>query len=1058
MFKYKSALLLSFLLSLPLSSFSQEQDSTAAIHFVYGSDTSTPGINVIDKTSLYNNSGFELFASPTGNTAKVMQQSYRDQFKDSYGNSLPLTWWMQGGSLYRYATNTNIPLGSTMSIHLMQKYHTNKVKELGDEMTFHYHTWEWSDVNGDGRFYWNQTDDFNNVKDDFMLTLAEHLVEEEMFPVSFRSGWHYMDNAWQATLNDWIPFSLHNNSPVETNPAVEPIDNLIDWGHATLDFIPFQPSGQDYQVGGGDRGWNTRSRYFLRLTEAEVRQIFEQAKAGTTQVAAIWGHLAEPTFLSNMEESLNLIYDVAEEYPEVPFHFSTAVDAMQDYLGTTDTTAPALNVSPDQGFTGVLTTIEVSTDEPIFQKSPFLVIKDVYEEYHIVHMNKSESLENHWSADISQFEEHQIAKVAVAVTDTVGNLSTKIINPLPDDIYVDNVDNGFESSVAGQEILFSSVNHIWGRNFEQFQVQPGDSVSALWSAVIPSYEAANTENQQQVYVRLPDIEDPIQKLKAVIHLNGLKVSEQTLNNYTPNQWLFLDMVSVSAGEEITTELTGYNNTESPLKFGADVVKYSALVKDRQLELPAGKLDFREVLIDEPTEIQLPLTNRGNEGLTVNNLSWNSEFVTFDTKLPFTIPAHSTELLTLTLNSLVPTLVSDTLHIESDDPLNPIISKNYQVEFRDYFRIVDNEDRGAYSEVGDWNYSSAEAYGQTSRYAFIQESGNPSATFTTIAEKGGYYNISFIVPKATNSAVRSDYELLINEELVESFRINQNLGSGNWVTLDMQYLNANDEVSIHITVPDKDQPNKVLRADAFQISYIGEELKAEVIDNNSDLYIEVGEWSPSVTEAYGNNSRYVFYDPNASATFKYPVSQTSTHHISMIVPETENASNEAQYSVYQNGSLRGSVVLNQNEKSASWRDIGSWSFVDGDTLSVVIQNIEPYNSSRVLRADAIKVQYGVPKAVSTDRLSSLPKTFSLSQNYPNPFNPTTNIQYTVSKKSNVSLKVYNVIGELVSTLKDEVHNAGFYQVTFNGANLASGIYFYRLESDSFTQTKSFTLIK
>ncbi len=1050
---FKQALLSLFLL-FSYSGFCFGQNEPAPIHFVYGSDTSTPGINVNDKTSLYNNSGFELFASPTGNAARVMEQSYRDQFKDSYGNSLPLTWWMQGGSLYRYATNTNIPLGSTMSIHLMQKYHADKVEELGDEMTFHYHTWEWSDVNGDGQFYWNQTDDFNKVKDDFMLTLAEHLLEEEMFPVSFRSGWHYMDNAWQATLNDWIPFSLHNNSPVQTNPTVEPIDNLIDWGHATLDFVPFQPSEDDYQVGGGNRGWNTRSRYFLRLTEEQVRQIFDQAKAGTTQVAAIWGHLAEPAFLGNMEQSLNLIYDVAEEYPDVPFHFSTAVDAMQDYLGTADTTAPTIEVTLNGDFTGESYLIEVSTDEPIFQKAPFLVLKDVYEKYHIIPM--TEAGENVWGSDFVNID--GVAKVAVAVTDTAGNLATKIINPLPDDIHVDNVDEGFTSPVSGQNILFSSVNHIWGRDFKQYSVQPGDSVSASWSATIPEYDAAHTQNPQQVYVRLPDIEDPVTEFKAIISLDGTKVAEQQLQNPFPNQWVFVDMISAAEGQEISTKIMAYNNTENTLHFGADVVKYSALVKDRQLELPAGKLDFLEVVINEPKEVQVPLTNRGNETLTVTDISWNSEFLTIDAELPLSIPAHNTELLTLTLNSSIPTLVSDTLYIESDDPINPSIAKNYEIEFRNYFRIVDNEDKDAYSEVGEWNYSSAEAYGQTSRYAFVQGTGNPSASFKTTAEQEGYYNISFIVPKATNSAVRSDYELLINGESVETIRINQNLGSGHWVSLDMRYLNADDEVKIIITAADKDQPSKVLRADAFQIAYIGKELDEFIIDNESDLYSEVGDWSTSVTEAYGSSSRYIGYNTEASATFKYPVNSSSTHHFSMIVPETENASNQAQYSVYQNGTFRGEVVLNQNENSGNWRDIGSWSFLEGDSVSIVVKNVETSNSNRVLRADAVKVQFGTSSFVSIDEDSQVPDSFTLSQNYPNPFNPTTQIRYTVPRQEKVSLKVYNILGELVSTLVNEVHFPGTYQVTFDGSNLASGVYFYRLEGNNYLETKTFTLIK
>ena len=1048
----KKALLISSFLA--LSVLCVAQTDPAPIHFVYGSDTSTPGINVNDKTNLYNNSGFELFASPTGNAAQVMQQSYRDQFKDSYGNSLRLTWWMQGGSLYRYATNTNIPLGSTMSIHLMQKYHMDKVKELGDEMTFHYHTWEWSDVNGDGLYYWNQTDDFNKVKDDFMLTLAEHLVEENMFPVSFRSGWHYMDNAWQSTLNDWIPFSLHNNSPVHTNPTVEPIDNLIDWGHATLDFIPFQPSEEDYQVGGGNRGWNTRSRYFLRLTKDQVRQIFEQAKAGSTQVAAIWGHLAEPTFLSNMEQSLALIYEVAEEYPDVPFHFSTAVEAMQDYLGTADTTAPTIDVTLNGDFSGSSYLIEVSTDEPIFQKSPFLVIKDVYEQYRIIPLN--ETGENSWGTDF--INTSGVAKVAVAVTDTAGNLSTKILNPLPDDIYVDNVDDGFATTASGQSVLFSSINHIWGRDIESFTVQPGDSVSASWSATMPVFESSQTESQQQVFIRLPDIKDSIQELKAVIFVDGIKVAENGLTNFIPNKWLFVDMVSVAEGEELTTQLIAYNNSDDPLHFGADVVKYSALVKDRQLELPVGKLDFREVVINEPAEVKIPLTNLGKEVLTIEDITWNSDLISFDLELPLLIPPHKTELLSLTLESSTPALVIDSLHFKSDDPVNPVISRQFQVEFRNYFQIVDNEDQDFYTESGSWNYSSAQAYGPTSRYAFIPGSGNPSAIFTTTVQEQGYYNLSFIVPKATNSAVRSDYEVFVNDVSFDTYRINQNLGSGNWISLGMIYLNSEDKVSVKVTVPDKDQPNKVLRADAFQISYIGEDIEEDFVDNESVFYSEVGDWETSVTQAYGNSSRYVFYDPAASATFKYPVTRSSTHHLSMIVPETINASNEALYSVYQSGTLRGSAVLNQNEQSGSWRDIGSWSFTEGDTLTVIVRNVEDDNSSRVLRADALKVQYGVPKYVSIKDQDQLPNTFSLSQNYPNPFNPTTRIRYTVPHRENVSLKIYNVLGELVSTLTNEVHNAGTYQLVFDGSNLASGVYFYRLEGQYFVETKSFTLIK
>jgi sugar lactone lactonase YvrE len=85
-------------------------------------------------------------------------------------------------------------------------------------------------------------------------------------------------------------------------------------------------------------------------------------------------------------------------------------------------------------------------------------------------------------------------------------------------------------------------------------------------------------------------------------------------------------------------------------------------------------------------------------------------------------------------------------------------------------------------------------------------------------------------------------------------------------------------------------------------------------------------------------------------------------------------------------------------------------------------------------------------------------FSLEQNYPNPFNPSTSIQYRVSSTSNVSLKVYDVLGNDVATLVNEEKPAGSYEVKFNAAGLSSGIYFYKLQAGSLIETKKMILMK
>jgi endonuclease/exonuclease/phosphatase family metal-dependent hydrolase len=93
-------------------------------------------------------------------------------------------------------------------------------------------------------------------------------------------------------------------------------------------------------------------------------------------------------------------------------------------------------------------------------------------------------------------------------------------------------------------------------------------------------------------------------------------------------------------------------------------------------------------------------------------------------------------------------------------------------------------------------------------------------------------------------------------------------------------------------------------------------------------------------------------------------------------------------------------------------------------------------------------------------SAKPKAFALNQNYPNPFNPTTVISYQLPKSASVKLRVFDVLGRTAATLVNARQNAGFYSVTLNAAayNLSSGVYFYRLEAESFTETKKMLLLK
>ena len=91
-------------------------------------------------------------------------------------------------------------------------------------------------------------------------------------------------------------------------------------------------------------------------------------------------------------------------------------------------------------------------------------------------------------------------------------------------------------------------------------------------------------------------------------------------------------------------------------------------------------------------------------------------------------------------------------------------------------------------------------------------------------------------------------------------------------------------------------------------------------------------------------------------------------------------------------------------------------------------------------------------------SGSPKTYSLDQNYPNPFNPSTTINYSIPERSNVKLYIYNTLGQKISDIVNETKDAGSYEHSFNASQLSSGIYFYRIEATSVSNSKTFVETK
>lgn len=228
----------------------------------------------------------------------------------------------------------------------------------------------------------------------------------------------------------------------------------------------------------------------------------------------------------------------------------------------------------------------------------------------------------------------------------------------------------------------------------------------------------------------------------------------------------------------------------------------------------------------------------------------------------------------------------------------------------------------------------------------------------------------------------------------------------------------------------------------------------LLDNRDAL--TVGDWNidSAGLDFYSDNYYTIPGDEQGNyIEFSTPTLQSGAYDIYGWWPQDNSFAYNAKYIFNAGGD---EIRLHKTQKSNG----GQWNFLSEVELQKdgIISITMNDSAAGLVAADAFRVLY---RGEISGMDQELPHKFVLNQNYPNPFNPATTIQFQLQTPSYVELKVYNTLGQLVTTLLNRKMSSGNHQVIFNSrdhGNLSSGVYYYQLKAGDYSKTKGMVLLK
>lgn len=305
---------------------------------------------------------------------EVTSDEFRHILPDSRGNGWIYNWFCMDHVGF-YGKN---PRRRDSGHHKVFDRYFQMVSEQqkGDFIGFHHHPVPFSgNYNESGTAFWGG-ENLNQI-------LCRKIIDRKWFPVAFRPGFHTErpDSNW--FLEQWIPFDYGNQSvrTEETEQTDLSAGRFGDWRHAPLEWYPYHPAHDDYQLKGNCRRWITRCLNMYarirQITAEDVEDAFRTAREGKNVILSFTDHDYKD-MRYEIDSVRSLIAQAAGRYPDVSFEYADAVSAMRKCLGLIYSD---LNLDAELQNNNGNPRLVVRTDAPIFGPQPFLAVKTLKGEY-----------------------------------------------------------------------------------------------------------------------------------------------------------------------------------------------------------------------------------------------------------------------------------------------------------------------------------------------------------------------------------------------------------------------------------------------------------------------------------------------------------------------------------------------------------------------------------------------------------------------------------------------------------------------------------------------------